>query len=172
ISDVGLSQLVITSPRAMPTGTRPEAIAPATVPRKKGVTTDDAAKAIPNARWSDSSDTAPRKAKAEPRRITPNATAVSGTYSVDAIAEKTVGNPVQVTTRAKISQTWLASQTGPIDSAMRRRLGTPSAAEPASRSQNPAPKSAPASSTYAVMPPHRNPSTTLASALPLTGWPC
>ena len=40
----GLSQLVTGSPAALPTGTRPEAIAPTTVPRKKGVSTDAAAK--------------------------------------------------------------------------------------------------------------------------------
>ena len=31
------------------------------------------------------------------------------------IAEKALGNAVQRTTRTKISQTWLASQTGPIE---------------------------------------------------------
>ncbi len=46
-SEVGFSQLPSTSPRAMPGGTRPEAIAPATVPRKNGVTTDELANAAP-----------------------------------------------------------------------------------------------------------------------------
>ena len=44
----------------------------------------------------------------------PTAAAVSGTYSVDMIAAKAVGNPVHSTTSTKISQTWLASHTGPI----------------------------------------------------------
>ena len=41
-----------------------------------------------------------------------------------------MGNPVQVTTSAKMSQTWLASHTGPIDSAMRLRCAAPAVAEP------------------------------------------
>lgn len=42
--DVGLSQLETRPPSAMPGGTLPEDIAPATVPRKNGVTSDENAK--------------------------------------------------------------------------------------------------------------------------------
>ena len=40
-SESGLSQLVTASPAALPTGTRPEAIAPTTVPMKNGVSSDE-----------------------------------------------------------------------------------------------------------------------------------
>ncbi len=43
-SDSGLSQLVTGSPTAFPTGTRPAAIAPTTVPRKNGVSSDETPK--------------------------------------------------------------------------------------------------------------------------------
>lgn len=48
--EVGFHQLVTMSPAAMPSGMRPEAIPPATVPRKNGVRTEDAANAVPNSR--------------------------------------------------------------------------------------------------------------------------
>ena len=44
-SESGFSQLVTASPAAFPTGTRPEATAPTTVPMKKGVRTDETANA-------------------------------------------------------------------------------------------------------------------------------
>ena len=55
------------------------------------------------------------------------------------------GKPVQKITRTKISQTWLASQTGPIERLISPRTRAPRSAPPAVRSQNPAPKSAPPS---------------------------
>ena len=45
------------------------------------------------------------------------------------IAAKAVGNAVQRTTRAKMSQTWLASQTGPIE----RSIGRATALGPSPR---------------------------------------
>ena len=78
ISEVGLAQLVMTLPRARPGGTRPEAIAPAIVPKKKGVTMDENANAAPNNRRCQSSLTALRKANADPRAMMPIATRVSG----------------------------------------------------------------------------------------------
>ena len=84
-----------------------------------------------------------RKAKPAPRRTIPSAAIASGMYSVVKIAEKADEKAVQRMTRTKISQTWFASQTGPIDRsiwACTRRARSP---EPASRSQRPAPKSAP-----------------------------
>ena len=51
-----------------------------------------------------------------------------------------------MTTSTKISQTWLASQTGPMARSMSARGRLPAPAPPAVRSQKPAPKSAPPSS--------------------------
>jgi len=88
-----------------PADTRPEATAPATAPRKNGVTNEEAAKAAPNVRCSRTFSTGFRKANPAPRRMIPTPAAVSGTYSVDAIAAKAAGNPVHKITRTKISQT-------------------------------------------------------------------
>src|SRR5205807_8031947 len=98
---LGLSQLRSTSPAPTRVGTRPEAIAPVAAPRKNGVTTEERAKAAPKSRRSAGSVTDLRKAKAEPRRMTPKATAVSGTESVAMIAANAEGNAVHTTTRAK-----------------------------------------------------------------------
>jgi cobalamin biosynthesis Mg chelatase CobN len=43
-TEVGFSQLMMGSPAALPTGTRPDAIPPTTVPSAKGVRIDDSAK--------------------------------------------------------------------------------------------------------------------------------
>ncbi len=75
----------------------------------------------------------------------PSAATLSGTNSVVKMRAKAPGKPVQSSTRAMISQTWLDSQTGPMERSIRRRAGAPAAAAPASRSQTPPPKSAPAS---------------------------
>jgi len=48
--DVGLIQLVQGSPASPPAGTRPDAMAPATVPMKNGTSTDEMAKAAPKLR--------------------------------------------------------------------------------------------------------------------------
>ena len=53
------------------------------------------------------------------------------------------GKPVQKITSAKISQTWLASQTGPTAQAMSACERRPRAPPPDASAQNPAPKSAP-----------------------------
>ena len=52
------------------------------------------------------------------------------------------GNAVQAMTRQKMSQTWLASQTGLIERWTSPRTRPPRCAPPAVRSQKPAPKSA------------------------------
>ncbi len=59
------------------------------------------------------------------------------------IAPKASGKAVQRTTRMKISQTWLASQTGVSERSISARGRLPFSASPAIRSQKPAPKSAP-----------------------------
>ena len=74
----------------------------------------------------------------------PTAAAVSGMASVDAIEPNATGYAVQQTTSTKISQTWLASHTGPI--AWRAWSRVPARPGPAASSiHRPAPKSAPAS---------------------------
>jgi hypothetical protein len=62
----------------MPAGTRPEAIPPATVPRKNGVSTDAPANAAPNSRAVSEVVLSLRNANAEPRAMIPSATSVSG----------------------------------------------------------------------------------------------
>ena len=57
------------------------------------------------------------------------------------------GKAVQSMTSTKISQTWLASQSGDIDRLIIARTGAPRSAPPAVRSQKPAPKSAPPNTT-------------------------
>ena len=59
------------------------------------------------------------------------------------IAANAGGKQVHRTTSTKISQTWFASQTGPIERLTSPRTRAPRSAPPAVRSQNPAPKSAP-----------------------------
>ena len=142
-TEVGFSQLVHGSPAALPAGTRPLAIAPPAAPRKNGVTTDEIAKTAPAARRPESPAATGRKAKAAPRRTIPRAASVSGTKRVDMIAAKAGGKAVQRMTRSKMSQVWFASQTGPIASAMSARGAAPRGDPPATRSQKPAPKSAP-----------------------------
>jgi hypothetical protein len=61
-------------------------------------------------------------------------------------AANTPENAVHSTTSTKISQTWLASQIGAIERSMRSRWRAPRRVPPASRSQMPAPKSAPPNS--------------------------
>ena len=78
-------------------------------------------------------------------------------------AANACGNAVQKMTRSKTSQTWLASQTGVIDSSIRARGARPRAVVPASRSHRPAPKSAPPSTAYKVIPARRIPPTTSAA---------
>ena len=144
--EVGLIQLDHGSPASPPLGTRPDAIAPATVPRQNGTSTDDDANAAPKLRWSRVRNTTLRNANDAPRRTMPSAAIVSGTNTVSVIAANTSGKPVHSTTSTKISQTWLASHTGPIEWSMIARGRSPFSAPPAVRSQNPAPKSAPPNS--------------------------
>ena len=98
-----------------PAGTRPDAIAPATAPRQNGTSTDDAANAAPKFRWLEVRVTSLRKAKLDPRNTMPSAASDSGTNSVSVIDGNASENAVHNTTRQKISQTWFASHTGPIE---------------------------------------------------------
>ena len=63
----------------------------------------------------------PWKAKPAPRSTIPRAARLSGMNSVDMIDAKASENAVHSTTSTKISQTWFASQTGPIAQAIRAR---------------------------------------------------
>ena len=63
--------------------------------------------------------------------------------SVDITDAKATENAVQSTTRTKISQTWLASQTGPIAQSISRARALAALAAAATSDQKPAPKSAP-----------------------------
>jgi hypothetical protein len=56
---------------------------------------------------------------------------------VEKIAAKAAENEVQSTTSTKISQTWLASQTGPIAQSISPRARRPRSRPPASRDQKP-----------------------------------
>ena len=84
--------------------------------------------------------------------MTPIAARNIGIDSVDISDPNATGNAVHAITRMKISQTWLASQTGLIERWMSPRTRAPLWAEPAVRSQKPAPKSALPKIAYAVTP--------------------
>ena len=71
VIDVGFSHEEIGSPAALPTGTRPEAIAPTTVPMKNGVTTEETAKARSAKRWPETVRATLWKANPEPRSTIP-----------------------------------------------------------------------------------------------------
>ena len=86
--------------------------------------------------------------------------------SVDMTASKATENAVQSTTRMKISQTWLASQTGPIAESISRRARSPRSPLPPTSDQNPAPKSAPPKTAYRVAPTQRIAATTSALLTP------
>src|SRR5262249_55185689 len=112
--DVQFSQLVTRSPAAFPTGTRPVAIPPITVPSANGVSIDDRPNAAPIRARSRRVALWLLRAYAVPRTMIPMLAANSGTTRVDATEPNAVGYPVHATTSTKISQTWFASQTGAI----------------------------------------------------------
>ena len=72
-----MTQLVTGSPYPR-VGTRPQAMPPATAPRKKGVMTDEAAKAAPAIRCWSVRTTTFRNANPEPRTTMPRAASPSG----------------------------------------------------------------------------------------------
>ena len=87
-----------------------------------------------------------RNAKAAPRNTIPATAMLNGTYSATPSAANAAGKAANSAVTTKISQTWFASQTGPIASAIsarsRSRVGPR-----ARRSHTPPPKSAPPSSS-------------------------
>ena len=119
-SESGLSQLVTASPAALPTGTRPEAIAPTTVPMKNGVssekTPEEPLGEAPVAELA--GELVEREAGAaqdDPERRQ----AQRDEQGRHDRLEGRPRTPVHSTTRTKISQTWFASQTGPIAQSIR-----------------------------------------------------
>ena len=105
----------ITVARALPTGTRPEAMPPIAAPRKNGISTDESA----NSRAEHAGLADRRRLAAQRERGAaeddPDRGEEQRDASVEKIEPKATGNAVQTITRMKISQTWLASQTGLIE---------------------------------------------------------
>ena len=145
------------------TGTCPVTTAPTTVPMKNGVISEAAANVAPVSCCIRSRSAVCRKANPTPRRTIPSRDRLSGTNSAVMMAANAGGNAVHSSTRMKISHTWLASQTGVMDSSMSSRGAAPRSAPPASRSQIPPPKSAPPNSAYAAMTTNRIAATAMAS---------
>jgi hypothetical protein len=150
----------------------PVAMAPITVPMKKGVSSEEKAKAAPAARCRPGRDSSLRKANPEPRSTIPATASHSGTAPVVITAANACGKPVQKITRSKTSQTWLASQTGLIDSSISRLGSCPRRSPPASRSHRPPPKSAPPSTAYKVTEASRMPPTAAAAVMARPGREC
>src|SRR5262249_50928989 len=98
-----------------------------TVPMKNGVIREEKAKVAPAARWRDSRVISLRKAKPAPRSTIPAAASHSGRARVVITAANAGGNAVQKMTRAKTSQTWVASPTGGSDSRIRAGGAPPAA---------------------------------------------
>ena len=74
----------------------------------------------------------------------PSNESASGTNKAIVMAANAVGNPVQSRTRPSTIHTWLPSHTGVTEASMASRAAGPATEPPASRSQMPPPKSAPA----------------------------
>ena len=123
---------------------RPDASAAPDIPSTTGVTSD----AIPNTRVQRRCHAPPspygRNANAAPRKTIPAIAMLNGTYSATPSAANAGGNAANSAVTTKISQTWFASQTGPIASAINARSRS-RAGPRASRSHTPPPKSAPPS---------------------------
>ena len=118
------------------------ASAPATAPNMNGAMR----LAAPNSRLSMARARAgvpglARRPSAALRSTIASSAIVSGASSAVPRAEKAAGKAEKRIVIEKISQTWLASQTGPIVAAIAWRSAS---RLPASRSRMPAPKSAPA----------------------------
>jgi hypothetical protein len=74
----------------------------------------------------------------------PTRKSVSGTWSAVEMTAKALGKAPKSTTAARMSQTWLASHTGPMADSMSARCSRLRGPD-ASRSHTPPPKSAPPS---------------------------
>ena len=94
-------------------------------PMQYGTRTEERAKAAPKLRRSRVRNTVLRNAKLDPRSTIPKAARVSGTNRVSVIDAYASEKPVHSTTKMKISQTWLASHTGPMEWSMTSRGSRP-----------------------------------------------
>ena len=112
---------------------------------KNGVSSEEKANTAPRARCRLSRETSLRNAKPAPRSTIPSTASQIGSAAAVITAANASGKAVQKMTRAKMSQTWLASHTGVIDSSISRRGARPRRSPPATRSHSPPPKSAPPS---------------------------
>src|SRR5258708_14615139 len=141
-SEVGLTHELIRSPYPR-AGTRPEAIAPATVPKKNGAISDDAAKIAPNnLAWLKVSAYL-RNAKLAPRNTIPASASINGMNRVVVAAAKAAGKPGHQITLMEMSQTWMASHTRPMPWAASIRRSPARPPPPARQSYKPEPKPAP-----------------------------
>ena len=140
----GFSQLVTGSPVALPTGTRPDAIAPTTVPMKNGVSSDERPKSRVASARPCSRRAVCWKAKPEPRRTIPSAARLSGMNRVEKIDLERVRErrPEHDEDEDQPDVVGLPDRPDrPVD----QLAGPPAAlAAPATSAQKPAPKSAPA----------------------------
>jgi hypothetical protein len=84
----------------------------------------------------------PAKAKAQPRTTMATTASVAGTKTTVPSAPNARGKAEKKAVTTKISHTWLASQTGPMDLVIARRWAAAMLPR-ASRCRIPAPKSAP-----------------------------
>jgi hypothetical protein len=91
------------------------AIAPTAAPRANGVRIDENEKIVSIRASSRSVEAPARNAYVPPRKMIPNSAMKRTTASVEAIDPNALGYEVQNTVRTKISHTWLASHTGPIE---------------------------------------------------------
>ncbi len=121
------------------------AIAPIAVPSANGVRIEEMENSVSISADSRGVLDPARSAYAAPRMMIPIAAMNSGTGSVVVIALNAPGYDVQNTVSTKISHTWLASHTGPIEWCACSRIFSPRSPEPVNSCQNPAPKSAPPS---------------------------
>jgi hypothetical protein len=104
----------------------PEAIAPSVMPSSTGVMMLAMEKTrLQRCCTSSRALSYVRNVKAEPRSTMPISSRVKGICSAVAIVEKAGGKPVKRMTKTRISQTWFASQTGPMASAINARCFAP-----------------------------------------------
>src|SRR3954466_7892440 len=114
VMEVGFSQLDHSSPAALPTGTRPDAIPPAAAPSANGVSTEEIADALSIAAICLGESAPERSAYANPRTMIPIPATNSAMLSVDAIEPNTSGYAVHSPVGRRMSATWLAPRAGPI----------------------------------------------------------
>jgi hypothetical protein len=122
-----------TSRSGPPVGTRPDAIAPATVPRKNGVITEDAAKIKPKNLVFSKEAVYLRNAKLAPRKTIPAKASMSGMNSVVIAAAKAVGKAVRHVNSTKISHTLLAAHAGALPWSTSFRVSVPRTPPPTVR---------------------------------------